>query len=95
MVRGHTELGVLPANQYRLAAHLVGSQRTASAGCLYAPREPVEVQGMTWQLRGGNSGCGNAGATCALVATDGARVVAISDSKVGLYSDSGSTFKPS
>jgi glutamate dehydrogenase (NAD(P)+) len=35
-------------------------------------------------------GCGNAGANIAhLVASDGARVVAICDSKIGLYSESG------
>lgn len=90
MVRGHTELGVVTGKPISLG----GSQGRAEAtarGCLYALREACQVQGM--DLKGSRvaiHGFGNAGANIShMVAADGARVVAICDSKVGLYSETG------
>jgi glutamate dehydrogenase (NAD(P)+) len=90
MVRGHTELGVVTGKPISLG----GSQGRAEAtarGCLYALREACRVQGI--DLKGARvaiHGFGNAGANIShMVAADGARVVAICDSKVGLYSESG------
>lgn len=90
MVRGHTELGVVTGKPISLGGSLGRSEATAR-GCLYALREACRVNEMT--LAGSRvsiHGCGNAGANIAhMVADDGARVVAICDSKVGLYSESG------
>jgi glutamate dehydrogenase (NAD(P)+) len=90
MVRGHTELGVVTGKPISLGGSQGRSEATAR-GCLYALREACRVQGM--DLRGARvsiHGFGNAGANIShMVAADGARVVAISDSKVGLYSESG------
>lgn len=90
MVRGHTELGVVTGKPISLG----GSQGRAEAtarGCLYALREACRVQGL--DLRGARvaiHGFGNAGANIAhMVVDDGAKVVAICDSKVGLYAEGG------
>jgi glutamate dehydrogenase (NAD(P)+) len=90
MVRGHTELGVVTGKPISLG----GSQGRAEAtarGCLYALREACRVKKM--ELSGARvaiHGFGNAGANIAhMVADDGARVVAICDSRVGLYSEKG------
>ena len=73
---------------------LGGSQGRAEAtarGCLYALREACLVKGVDFKgSRVAIHGFGNAGANIShMVAADGARVVAICDSKVGLYSESG------
>jgi glutamate dehydrogenase (NAD(P)+) len=90
MVRGHTELGVVTGKPISLGGSQGRSEATAR-GCLYALREACRVKGM--DLKGARvsiHGFGNAGANIAhMVADDGARVVAICDSKVGLYSESG------
>ena len=90
MVRGHTELGVVTGKPVSLGGSLGRSEATAR-GCLYALREACRVNDMS--LNGSRvsvHGFGNAGANIArLVAEDGARVVAVCDSKVGLYSASG------
>ncbi|MDQ5846153.1 MAG: Glu/Leu/Phe/Val dehydrogenase, partial [Acidobacteriota bacterium] len=90
MIRGHTELGVVTGKPISLGGSQGRSEATAR-GCLYALREACRVQGM--DLKGARvsiHGFGNAGANIShMVAADGARVVAISDSKVGLYSESG------
>jgi glutamate dehydrogenase (NAD(P)+) len=90
MVRGHTELGVVTGKPISLG----GSQGRAEAtarGCLYALREACRVKGIN--LKGSRvavHGFGNAGANIArLVAEDGARVVAVCDSKAGVYSENG------
>lgn len=90
MVRGHTELGVVTGKPISLG----GSQGRAEAtarGCLYTLREACRVKNVDMKgARVAIHGFGNAGANIShMVAADGARVVAICDSKVGLYSESG------
>ena len=90
MVRGHTELGVVTGKPVSLGGSLGRAEATAR-GCLYALREACRVKGM--DLKGARvavQGFGNAGANIArLVALDGAKVVAICDTKASLYSESG------
>jgi glutamate dehydrogenase (NAD(P)+) len=90
MVRGHTQLGVVTGKPLSLGGSHGRSEATAR-GCLYALREACKVRGM--DLKGARvavHGCGNAGANIArLVASDGAIVVALCDSRSGVYSESG------
>jgi glutamate dehydrogenase (NAD(P)+) len=90
MVRGHTELGVVTGKPISLGGSLGRSEATAR-GCLYTLREACRVKGMS--LNGSRvaiHGFGNAGANIShMVAADGARVVAICDSKTGLYAENG------
>jgi glutamate dehydrogenase (NAD(P)+) len=90
MVRGHTELAVVTGKPIALGGSLGRSEATAR-GCLYALREACRVKGV--DLKGARvavHGFGNAGANIArLVAGDGARVVAIGDSRSGVYSEQG------
>jgi glutamate dehydrogenase/leucine dehydrogenase len=90
MVRGHTELGVVTGKPISLGGSLGRNEATAR-GCLYALREACKVKDMNLNgARVSVHGFGNAGANIArLVADDGARVVAICDSKVGLYAKGG------
>lgn len=90
MVRGHTELGVVTGKPISLGGSQGRAQATAR-GCLYALREACRVKGI--DLKGARvaiHGFGNAGANIShMVADDGAKVVAICDSKVGLFAESG------
>jgi glutamate dehydrogenase/leucine dehydrogenase len=90
MMRGRTELGVVTGKPVALGGSAGRGEATAR-GCLYALREACRVRGMS--LRGARvavQGFGNAGAHVArLVAADGARVVAASDSRGGVYSEQG------
>ncbi|HEX8136133.1 MAG TPA: Glu/Leu/Phe/Val dehydrogenase [Pyrinomonadaceae bacterium] len=90
MVRGHTELAVVTGKPIALGGSQGRSEATAR-GCLYALREACRVKGL--DLRGARvavHGFGNAGANIArLVAADGARIVAIADSRSGVYCDTG------
>ena len=90
MVRGHTELGVVTGKPISLGGSQGRGEATAR-GCLYALREACRVNGV--DLRGSRvavHGFGNAGANIAhLVAADGAIVVALCDSRSGVYSESG------
>lgn len=90
MVRGHTELGVVTGKPISLGGSL-GRREATARGCLYALREACNVKGMS--LKGARvavHGFGNAGANIArLVAEDGARVVAICDSRVGIHAANG------
>jgi glutamate dehydrogenase (NAD(P)+) len=90
MVRGHTELGVVTGKPISLGGSQGRAQATAR-GCLYALREACQVKGI--DLKGARvaiHGFGHAGANIShMVADDGAKVVAICDSKVGLYAENG------
>ena len=90
MVRGHTELGVVTGKPISLGGSQGRSEATAR-GCLYTLREACRVKDLS--LKGARvsiHGFGNAGANIShMVAADGARVVAICDSKVGLYAENG------
>jgi glutamate dehydrogenase (NAD(P)+) len=90
MVRGHTELGVVTGKPISLGGSQGRAQATAR-GCLYALREACRVKGI--DLNGARvsiHGFGNAGANIShMVADDGAKVVAICDSKVGLHAENG------
>src|SRR5437868_7035942 len=90
MVRGHTELGVVTGKPISLGGSQGRGEATAR-GCLYALREACRVNGV--DLRGARvavHGFGNAGANIArIVAADGAIVVALCDSRSGVYSESG------
>jgi len=90
MVRGHTELGVVTGKPISLGGSQGRSEATAR-GCLYALREACKVNNMN--LKGARvavQGFGNAGANIArLVAEDGAKVVAASDSKAAIFAESG------
>src|SRR5436305_999472 len=90
MVRGHTELGVVTGKPIALGGSQGRSEATAR-GCLYALREACRVKGIN--LKGSRvavHGFGNAGANIArLVDADGAVVVALCDSRSGVYSESG------
>ncbi|HKO44660.1 MAG TPA: Glu/Leu/Phe/Val dehydrogenase [Pyrinomonadaceae bacterium] len=90
MVRGHTELGVVTGKPISLGGSQGRSEATAR-GCLYTLREACRVQNMDMKgARVAIHGFGNAGANIAhMVADDGAKVVAICDSNIGLYSESG------
>jgi len=94
MVRGHTELGVVTGKPVSLGGSLGRSEATAR-GCLYALREACRVKNIDLKsARVAVHGFGNAGANVArLVEEDGARVVAVCDSKVGIYSEKGIDIK--
>src|SRR5881392_4030224 len=90
MIRGHTELGVVTGKPVALG----GSQGRAEAtarGCLYALREACRVRGVA--LNGARvvvHGFGNAGANIArMVAEDGAKVIAIADSRAAIHNENG------
>jgi len=87
MVRGHTELGVVTGKPVSLGGSEGRAEATAR-GCLYALREACRVQGRNGlaDARVVVQGFGNAGAHIArLVAADGARVVAASDSSGAVF----------
>jgi glutamate dehydrogenase (NAD(P)+) len=90
MVRGHTELGVVTGKPIALGGSQGRGEATAR-GCLYALREACRVKGIS--LKGARvavHGFGNAGANIArLAAADGAVVVALCDSRSGVYAESG------
>lgn len=90
MVRGHTELGVVTGKPLSLGGSQ-GRHEATARGALYALREACEVRGARMQdARVAVQGFGNAGAIIArLAAEDGARIVAVCDSKCGLFSDTG------
>ena len=91
MVHGHTELGVVTGKPIALGGSQGRGEATAR-GCLYAVREACRVRGITLRdARVAIHGFGNAGANFARLvsAEDGARVVAIADSRAGVYNPHG------
>ncbi|MFL6334623.1 MAG: Glu/Leu/Phe/Val family dehydrogenase [Pyrinomonadaceae bacterium] len=91
MVRGHTELGVVTGKPIALGGSQGRSEATAR-GCLYALREACRVRGIKLRdARVAIHGFGNAGANFARLVSseDGARVVAIADSRAGVYNEHG------
>jgi glutamate dehydrogenase (NAD(P)+) len=90
MVHGHTELGVVTGKPLSLGGSQ-GRHEATARGALYALREACKVQGMSLKdARVAVQGFGNAGSIITeLVAKDGAKVVAVCDSKCGLYNESG------
>src|SRR5918998_764082 len=96
MVRGHTELGVVTGKPIALGGSQGRGEATAR-GCLYTVREACRVRGINLRdARVAIHGFGNAGANFArLVAgEDGARVVAIADSRAGVYNEHGMGAQP-
>jgi glutamate dehydrogenase (NAD(P)+) len=90
MVHGHTELGVVTGKPLSLGGSQ-GRHEATARGALYALREACKVKGMNLKdSRVAVQGFGNAGSIITeLVAKDGAKVVAVCDSKCGLYNESG------
>jgi len=90
MVHGHTELGVVTGKPLALGGSQ-GRHEATARGALYALREACKVKGMELKnSRVAVQGFGNAGSIITkLVAMDEAKVVAICDSKSGLYSEEG------
>ena len=91
MVRGHTELGVVTGKPVALGGSEGRGEATAR-GCLYAVREACRVRGIKLRdARVAIHGFGNAGANFARLVSseDGARVVAIADSRAGVYNEHG------
>jgi len=90
MVRGHTELGVVTGKPLSLGGSRGRAEATAR-GCLYVLREACRVRGVN--LSGARvvvHGFGNAGANVArLVEGDGARVIAIADSRGAVHNARG------
>jgi glutamate dehydrogenase (NAD(P)+) len=90
MIRGHTELGVVTGKPLALGGSH-GRQQATARGCLFALREAARSRGL--DLEGARvvvHGFGNAGTHAAqFLADEGARVVAVADSRSGVRADGG------
>jgi glutamate dehydrogenase (NAD(P)+) len=91
MVRGHTELAVVTGKPLSLGGSQ-GRHEATARGCLYVVREAARVRGLRLRdARVAIHGFGNAGANFARLVSseDGARVVAVADSRAGAYNENG------
>ncbi len=90
MLHGHTELGVVTGKPISLGGSK-GRHEATARGTQFATRAACEVKGMS--LTGAKvavQGFGNAGSIAArLLHEDGAKIIAASDSKGGIYCDRG------
>ena len=90
MTLGHSALGVVTGKPIELGGSVGGNEATAR-GALYCIREACQV--VRRPLRGASvavQGFGNAGGIAArLLHQDGARIVAVSDSRGGIYASRG------
>src|SRR5919202_1992298 len=90
MNKGHSVLGVVTGKPLTLGGSLGREEATARGG-LFCIREAVRKRGLSLQgLRVAVQGFGNVGSYLAkFLAEDGAKVVAISDSRTALYNPNG------
>ena len=90
MFHGHTELGVVTGKPLSLGGSKGRNEATAR-GCQYTTRAACEVKGMSLKdAKVVVQGYGNAGSIAArLFHEDGATVIAVSDSKGGIYNERG------
>jgi glutamate dehydrogenase/leucine dehydrogenase len=90
MFHGHTELGVVTGKPLSLGGSK-GRHEATARGCQYTTRAACEVKRLS--LKGAKvvvQGFGNAGSIAArLLHEDGARIIAASDSKGGIYNEHG------
>src|SRR5438270_5346519 len=90
MNKGHSVLGVVTGKPLQLGGSL-GRQEATARGALFCIREAVRKQGRSVEgQRVAVQGFGNVGSFLAkFLAEDGAKVVAISDSRTALYNPNG------
>src|SRR5581483_1738600 len=90
MLHGHTELGVVTGKPLSLGGSKGRNEATAR-GCQFTTRCACEVKGISLaKATVAVQGFGNAGSISSeLLYEDGARILAVSDSKGGIYSDAG------
>ncbi len=90
MFKGHTELGVVTGKPVELGGSL-GRQEATARGCQFVIREACRAFGLS--LSDATvvvQGFGNAGSNVArFLHEDGARIIALSDSKGGIYNPRG------
>jgi len=90
MFKGHTELGVVTGKPVELGGSH-GRQEATARGCQFVIREACRTLGLS--LNGATvvvQGFGNAGSNVArFLHEDGARIIAVSDSKGGIYNPRG------
>ncbi|MBI4063283.1 MAG: Glu/Leu/Phe/Val dehydrogenase [Elusimicrobia bacterium] len=87
---GHSEPGVVTGKPIEIGGSL-GRNEATGRGVVYVIEQAYKELG--WNLRGATAaiqGFGNAGSICAkLLSTLGVKIVAVSDSKGGVYADGG------
>jgi glutamate dehydrogenase (NAD(P)+) len=90
MFKGHTELGVVTGKPVELGGSL-GRQEATARGCQFVIREACRAFGLSLpDATVVVQGFGNAGSNVArFLHEDGARIIALSDSKGGIYNPRG------
>jgi predicted amidohydrolase len=90
MLRGHTELGVVTGKPLSLGGSK-GRNEATGRGCQFTTRYACELKGISLpNATVAVQGFGNAGSIAAkLLHEDGARILAVSDSKGGTYNGAG------